>query len=70
MGASLTDSCRECLIEIGDDVVDMLDSDTQTNRFRADASETLLLRRHLAVSGRGRVTSEGFCISEIHETLE
>src|SRR5262249_37755277 len=37
----------ERLVEVGDDVVDVLDTDTQPYRLRADSSHPLLLGRHL-----------------------
>src|SRR5262249_48451015 len=39
----------ERLVEIGQDVVDVLDADAETDHLRPDARLALLLGRHLAV---------------------
>jgi len=54
------------LVEIGEDVVDVLDANTEPDGFRSDARETLLRRGHLPVRGRGRVTGQRFRIAQVH----
>ena len=48
----------ERLIEIGDDVIDVLDADAQPDGLRPDARLALLLGRHLPMGRRGGVTGE------------
>ena len=45
----------ERLLQICDDVVDVLDADAEANHFRHNAGVALLFRRHLPVSGGGRM---------------
>src|ERR1700676_4602721 len=58
------------LIEIGDDVVDVLDPDAEPDHFRPDAGFFLLLGRHLPVRRRGRVAGERFGVPHIDQPLE
>ena len=61
---------RERLIQIGEDVVDVLDADAQADAARADAGRQLFGRRHLAMSGGGRMAGERFRIAQIDQALE
>jgi hypothetical protein len=47
----LAGGCIQCLVEIRDDVVDMLDADAQANHFRPHTRLGLLLARHLTMGG-------------------
>src|ERR1700761_1571192 len=49
---------RQRLVEIGDDVVDMLNADGKPNHLRLDARLAMLLGRHLPVRGRSWVAGE------------
>src|SRR5271163_2130458 len=60
----------ERLIEIGDEIVDMLDADAEPDHFRLDAGPELLVGRHLPVCGRGRVASQRLGVAHIDQPLE
>src|SRR5439155_456781 len=57
----------ERLIEIGDDVVDVLDADAETNRLWTHAGLALRVRRHLPMGGRGRMAGQRFGIPQFDE---
>ena len=61
---------RQRLIEIGDDVVDMLDADAEPDHFRPHAGLALLLGRHLPMRGRGRMAGERLGVAHIDQPLE
>src|SRR5579863_5255986 len=65
-----TDGGTERLVEIGDDVIDVLDADAQAYGLRPDACDALLLGRHLPVRGRGRMAGERLGVAEVHQALE
>src|ERR1700744_5863157 len=58
------------LVQVRHDVVDVLDADAQTDAAGSDAGRQLLFRRHLPVSGRGRMAGKRLRVAEIHQTLE
>ena len=60
----------QCLIKILFDIIDMLDTDAQPYHVRGHASRFEFFLAQLSVSGRGRVSGQGFGISNVHETLE
>ena len=60
----------ECLVEVLDDVIDVLDADAQAHEVRADAGRGLLLSRHLAMRGRSRMGHQRAHVADVHETLE
>src|SRR5687767_14751566 len=60
----------ERLVEIGDDVVDMLDADRQPDIIVRDAGRQLLLCGQLGVRGRGRVNREAARIADIGDVVE
>lgn len=60
----------ERLIEVGDDIVDMLDTDRQPDHFWPHAGLVFLVDRHLAMRRRGRMASERFGITHIDQALE
>ncbi len=60
----------ERLIEIRDDVVDVLDADAQPDRLRPHARHGLLLRRHLAMGGGGRMAGERLRVADVDEALD
>src|ERR1700760_4804505 len=49
---------RQRLVDILDDVVDMLDTDRETDRLRQYAGHALLLGRHLAMRGGGGMAGQ------------
>ena len=61
---------RQRLIEVGDDVVDVLDADAEPDHFRPHAGLALLLGRHLPMRGRGRVAGERLGVAHIDQPLE
>src|SRR5712664_1805935 len=67
---SVADGQFERLVEIGEDVVDVLDSHTQANAARCHPRGQLLLRRHLPMRRRCRMAGERFSIAQIHQALE
>src|SRR5688500_16131748 len=50
--------CRQRLIEIGEEVLDVLDAYRQANGLRSHADVALLIRRELAVRGGGGMAGE------------
>src|SRR3984957_65091 len=58
------------LIEVGDDVVDVLDADREADHLRPHASFLLLRRRHLPMRGRSRMAGERFGVAHIDQPLE
>jgi hypothetical protein len=54
------------LVEIGDDVLGVLDADRQAHDVRGGAGELQLVGAELAVGGRGRVAGQRFGIADIH----
>jgi hypothetical protein len=58
------------LLEIGDNIVDMLYADGQPDHLRSHAGLFLLLRRHLPMRRRGRVTGERLGVTHIDQPLE
>ena len=59
--------CRsgEGLVEVGEDVVDVLDADAEANEFGGDAAFHLLLDVELTVGGGGWVNSQGFGVANV-----
>src|SRR5947208_11634566 len=64
--------CRalQGLIEIGEDIVDVLDSHTQANHLRGHPDFLLLFGRQLPVRGRCRVTYQGLGIAHVDHSLK
>src|SRR6202049_4314264 len=60
----------ERLVEIGEDVVDVLDAHAQANTAGCHPRGQLLLRRHLPMCRRCRVAGKRLRIAQIHQTLE
>src|SRR5580698_6152416 len=58
------------LIEIGDDVVDVLDADREPNQIRLHAGLELLLRRHLPMRRRSWMACKRFRIAQIDQSFE
>lgn len=61
---------RECLFYIGENIVDVLDANTKTQRFRLHAGAALLLWCELAVSRRRWVAGERLRIANVHQTFD
>ncbi len=61
---------RQRLIEIGEQVVDMLNADRQSHGFLADAGLAQFVGRKLAVRGGSRVGGERFGVADIDEPRE
>src|SRR5581483_4391925 len=68
--SSCTVGSRKRLVEVCDDVVDVLDADTEPDGLRANTGDALLLGRHLSMCGRGRMTGERLRIAQIHQAFE
>ena len=51
------------LVQVGDDVVDRLDTDREAHIVVGDAGELLLLGRELAVGGAGRVDRQALRVA-------
>ena len=60
----------ERLIEVGDDVVDVLDADAEPDHLRRHAGLPLLLRRHLPVRGRRRMAGQRLGVAQVDEPLD
>src|SRR5690242_9112105 len=60
----------ERLIEIGQNVVDVLDADADADRLRPDARLLLLFGRHLPVRGRGRMARKRLGVAHIDQPLD
>src|SRR5258708_943335 len=60
---------RQRLVDVGDDVIDVLDADAEADRFWINAGRLLLVRRHLAMRCRGRMASERFRVTDIDQPL-
>ena len=58
------------LVEIGDDVVDVLDADRQADHVGRGACKLQLILRQLAVGGRGRVDDQRARVADIGEVRE
>src|SRR5689334_1475586 len=62
--------CRKCLIEIGDDIVDMFDPDAKPDHLRLHAGAAELFRCELPVGCGSRMASERFGVANVHKPLE
>src|SRR5438105_3970513 len=60
----------ECLVEIADNVVDVLDADAEPDHFRPYAGLRLLLRRHLPVRGGGGMAGQRLRVAHVDESLD
>src|SRR5262245_12258319 len=60
----------QALLEVGDDVVLVLDADRQPHHVRTGAGHDLLLVGELAVRGRGRMDDERAGVADIGEVRE
>ena len=60
----------EGLIEVGEDIVDVLDADAEPDHAGGDAGATLFLCRHLAMSGGSRMAGQRFGVAKIDETRD
>src|SRR3989440_12701093 len=60
----------ERLIEVGDDVIDVLDANAEPDHLGPDAGLALLFLRHLAVGGGGRMAGQRFGIAHVDEALD
>jgi hypothetical protein len=58
------------LVEIGDDIVDMLDPDRETDIAVRHAGRELVFRRKLAVRGAGRMDRQGARVTDIRYVIE
>ena len=64
-------ACRlERLLEIGNDVVDMLDADGKPDHLRLHAGALEFFRRQLAMRGGGGMAGERFGVADVHQPLE
>src|SRR2546425_7324708 len=57
----------EGLIEVGDDVVAVLDADAEADHLGPHPGLALLLGRHLSMGGRGGGARGGFCGAHVDE---
>src|ERR1700759_1565693 len=58
------------LVDVGDDVVDVLDADGGADRLRPDTGLHQLLVGQLAVGGGGRMDGQGLGVSQIEQPLD
>uniref|UniRef100_A0A0N4ZJU5 NAD-specific glutamate dehydrogenase n=1 Tax=Parastrongyloides trichosuri TaxID=131310 RepID=A0A0N4ZJU5_PARTI len=58
------------LLQIGDQVVDVLDADGQAHRVLGHARLLQFVRRQLAVGGRGRVADQRLGVADVDQTGE
>ena len=74
LAAALMEPARSAsgnrLVEIRDDVVHVLDADRQADHVGRGACELELIRRQLAVGGRGRVDDQRARVADIGEMRE
>jgi hypothetical protein len=61
---------RECLVEIGNDVVDVLDADRKPNVALGNACARLLFNCELGMCGAGRVNGERASVADIGDVIE
>src|SRR6185437_9394855 len=64
------DRNRQRLIDIFQNVLDMLDANREPDRFRRHSGGVLLLRRHLAMRGRGGMTAQCAGVADIDDALD
>ena len=64
----LDDSQR--LINVGKNIVDVFDADTQANHLRFYSGPELFFLGELPVRGRGRVAGQRLGITDIHQALD
>src|SRR5271155_4315815 len=57
-------------IQVLDDVLDMLDADTEADRFGSNTRAVQLLRSHLPMRGGGRMAAERSGVADIYEPLD
>lgn len=62
----LFSNCRECLIDIGDDVFDILQTDGETDHSAFDTSGNKLFIRELPMGFAGRMKHAGADIRDMH----
>ena len=62
--------CGKALFQIGDDVVDVLGSDGQTDGIRVDVLILELFCRELGVGGGGRVNDQALHIGDVCQQRE
>src|ERR1700712_6009563 len=55
------------LVDVGQDVVDVLDAHRQANVVRRDARRRLLLRRQLLMCGQRRLNHERLGVADVRE---
>src|SRR5579872_2436962 len=60
----------ESLVEVSDDIVEVFDADTEPDHLGSHPGVALFFNRHLTMSGRGRMASQRFGVSNIHKPLD
>src|ERR1700722_15764628 len=60
----------QCLIDVVDQVVDVLEPDGQADGLRPNSCSNELVRVELAVCGGRRVDGEGFGVPQVEESFE
>src|SRR6184192_2052593 len=60
----------QCLIEISNDVVDMLDAHAEPNHLWRHTHLLLFFRRQLPVRGGCRMTCQRLCVAHIDHSFE
>ena len=67
---SLCGGSGEGLIDVGEDVVDVLDADGEAYEFGGDASGGLLLGSELRMCGGGGMNGEAACVADVGQVGE
>ncbi len=67
---SLSAHLRKALLQIGDDVVLVLDADRKTHHVRPSARSRALLVRQLPVRGRGGMDHEAARVADVGQVRE
>ena len=60
----------ECLVDVGEDVVDVLDADGEAYEFGGDASGGLLFGGELGMGGSGRMNGEAAGVADVGQVGE
>src|SRR5690554_5384225 len=61
---------RECLLQIGDQIVNMLDADRQSNHVGPNAGLRQFLIGQLPMGGGGGVAGECFAITDVDQSRD
>src|SRR5580693_1327567 len=68
--SSTSDCARQRLIDVLDEIIDVLESDGETDRFWSNARCKQLCFAQLAMRGRSGVNYEGLCVAQVKQPLK